>query len=678
MKTVIEIKNLTVDYKTQLGPIRAVRNLSFSIKKGEIFGLVGESGSGKSTAAWVVMRYLADNGRVTEGRVMFHGQNLLGLSKNELRSYRGKRIAMVYQDPMTSLNPAMTVGRQIEEVLETHNSVSKGARWKRVIEMLERVRIPDPLTSAAKFPHELSGGQQQRVVIAMALMCNPDLLILDEPTTGLDVTTEVRILDLIEDLKRNFDSAILFISHNLGVIAMISDRIGVIYAGAMVEDGPGREIFSVPLHPYTEGLLNCIPRIQESRSRNKLIPIKGRFPNLLNLPSGCVFHPRCIYAKEICRTTDTDLIEIKPNRKSACLRWQDFKKDRKPCLSKVSNSESLEWETVEIRSKMPQDGLLELDSVKIYFGGTRIFRRLSRKQPEYVRAVDGVTLKIHAGEVFGLVGESGCGKTTLARGIAKLCRNTSGSIRYDGENIWSLRRQKKKKYHKEVQIVFQNPDSSLNPRKKIRDIIARPLELFRGLQNHELRESIIELLDTVKLSSSFLDRFPHQLSGGEKQRVGIARAFATQPRFIICDEPVSAVDVSVQAAILNIITDLRRRFDVAMLFISHDLSVVRHISHKVAIMYLGEIAEVGEVNQVFSPPHHPYTRALLSAIPSVDPSERREMIRLEGSVPSPKRPPPGCKFHTRCPQKIGRICEEIIPHANEPSLGHVIYCHLYA
>jgi len=677
MESVLEIENLSVEYKTPDGFISAVQDFTLRIGEGETYGLVGESGSGKSTVAWVIMRYLAQNGRVAGGKVRFKGQDLMALGIEEFRQYRGKRIAMVYQDPMTSLNPSMMVGRQIQEVFELHSGGSKNETWDRSVEMLEKVFIVDPPSSANKFPYELSGGQQQRVVIAMALACNPDLLILDEPTTGLDVTTEANILDLIEVLRNKFNSAILFITHNLGVIAKVSDRIGVMYAGKMIEGGPVREIFKQPLHPYTEGLLNCIPKIVQKPSQRDLKPIKGTFPNLLKLPTGCVFHPRCPYAEEPCRQTVPDLIDVREERRSACIRWEELQSRQLVDETGPVPVREKEAEAPE-RSVHAQNGnLMQLHSVKKYFGGISIFERIVGMDEDYVHAVDDVSFSIAPGQVFGLVGESGCGKSTLGRTVIKLLNIKEGNITYNGKDIWKFSRNENKTYHKDVQIIFQNPDSSLNPKKTIAEILARPLRFYRNLKDSDLENTIIDLLKMVKLRASYRSRFPYELSGGEKQRVGIARAFAAEPRFIVCDEPVSALDVSVQASILNLLLDLQRNFNVALFFISHDLSVVQHISNEIGVMYLGRLCEIGLVDQVFSPPHHPYTRALLSAVPSIDPEETREAIRLIGPVPSAKNPPKGCRFHTRCPEKIGPICEEKEPPAYEPVPGHIIYCHRY-
>ena len=677
MKPVIDIKNLTVEFKSREGALLPVRNMDLYINAGETYGLVGESGSGKSTVAWVIMQYLAENGRVVSGDVRFKDVNLFRLTGEALRSYRSKKISMVYQDPMTALNPSITVGRQIQEVYEiAYKEGDDKKTLRQAIDILEKVGIVDPSSSVHKFPHQLSGGQQQRIVIAMALACNPDLLILDEPTTGLDVTTEARILDLIADLSENEKSAILFISHNLGVIAKVSHRIGVLYAGRLVEEGRAEDVFTHPLHPYTEGLLKCVPKKTQHATRVKLNQIKGRIPSLLNLPPGCIFHPRCPYAENKCAEKEPNIIGIDGGRKSACFRWQELKKSA--ALKLDSNEKASSDADAANSTENQKKTILELKNVKKYFGGIGAFERMVGIQPTVVHAVDGVSLRIPPGAVFGLVGESGCGKTTLGRVISRLHAPTDGSVVYDGRDIVGLNKKAAKRYHQEIQMIFQNPDSSLNPKKTVKEILARPLRLFQQLKGKALEDKLDELLRMVRLRENYRSRFPLELSGGEKQRIGIARAFAANPRLIVCDEPVSALDVSVQASILNLILDLQRERDVALLFISHDLSVVQNISDFVGIMYLGEIVELGLVHQVFSPPFHPYTEALLSAVPQISKEDRKEIIRLVGPVPSARKPPSGCRFHTRCHKKIGAICETKVPDKHMLNPDHFIACHLYA
>ena len=668
---VLSIEDLSVVYSTRRGMLPAVRNVSFSIREGEAFGLVGESGSGKSTISLAVMRYLADNGLITSGKITFLDKDLLTLDPDELRILRGNRVSLVYQDPMTSLNPSLTIGHQIDEVFEQHRNMSKRDARRASLTMLEKVHMPDPEDVALRYPHQLSGGQQQRVVIAMALSCDPGLLIMDEPTTGLDVTTEAHILDLVQELKQEFHAAILYITHNLGVIAKIADRVGVIYAGELVEHGPTRTVFGHPRHPYTEGLMTCIPRIEGTTGRGTLRPIGGNFPDLTQPPSGCIFHPRCRYRQDECGTTKVDLFEVTNDHRASCLFWNKLE------LTTFGIEESETHQVMETGSTAPAgQPLLSMVQVTKHYGGPGFLERITGSSVEKVKAVDGVNLDIAPGEAFGLVGESGCGKSTIGRTILKLHSLTRGNITFDGQDIWGFTGRSDREYRRQVQIVFQNPDSSLNPRKRITEILQRPLLLYKINQDDPQRRAQ-ELLELVQLEAWYSERYPHELSGGEKQRVGIARAFAAQPRFIVLDEPVSALDVSVQASILNLLLDLQRQFQTSYLFISHDLSVVRYICHRVAVMYLGKLCEVGPVEKIFAPPFHPYTEALLSAAPRLS-FAVEEVIRLEGSVPSAKNPPTGCRFHTRCPRFIGDICVNNEPKPIRLSDSHVIACHHFS
>jgi len=668
---VLDIDNLSVVFSTPRGPLAALRNVSLAIHEGEAFGLVGESGSGKSTLSLAVMRYLADNGRVTSGRMAFLGRDLLALDDEALRRLRGNRISLVYQDPMTALNPALTIARQVGEVFEQHRDMSRNEARRASVAMLDKVHLPDPEDVALRYPHQLSGGQQQRVVIAMALACDPDLLIMDEPTTGLDVTTEARILDLVQELKRSFRSAILYITHNLGVVAKIADRVGVIYAGELLEEGPTQSVFTRPRHPYTEGLMACIPRIDEMRGRSALRPIGGSFPDLTELPSGCVFHPRCRYRRDTCESTEVRLVAVAPDQRSSCLFSNELALgasagEPEPCDEQRNG-----------RPRASSNGvLLSLERISKYYGGPGLLGRIAGRQVDQVKAVDGVSVDIPAGEAFGLVGESGCGKSTVGRTLLKLHSLTGGRISFDGRDVSALSRREERDYRRQVQIIFQNPDSSLNPRKRISEILERPLKLY-GIEPNDPRRRALELLELVQLDSWYADSYPHELSGGQKQRVGIARAFAAEPRFVVCDEPVSALDVSVQASILNLLLDLQRRFRTSYLFISHDLSVVRYVCHRVAVMYLGKLCEVGTVDEIFTPPFHPYTEALLSAVPRLSFAEQ-PVIRLEGPVPSAKSPPSGCRFHTRCPRFIGDICINHEPKPVRLSASHTIACHHFA
>lgn len=660
---VLSVDHLAVTYLSREGAVPAVRDVSFDIARGETFGLVGESGSGKSTVALAIMSYLGANGRTT-GAIRYADHDMLTLGRNVLRKLRGSRIAMVYQDPMSALNPAIPVGDQISEGLRLHQGIGKREALDQAIDMMRKTHIPDPEINARRYPHQLSGGMQQRVVISMALINNPDVLILDEPTTGLDVTTEATILDLIAELRREFNSAVLFITHDLGVIAQVSDRIGVMYAGEMVEIGSTRSIFSQPQHPYTLALLSTAPSIL-SGAAGRLSPISGRLPDLRHLPTGCVFAPRCRFAEAVCLESSPPLATTTdPAHRAAC-----FFSDQLPPPGATSTL---------VPDRQPQpvgEPILHAEDLRVFFQERSLINTVLRRPEAPVQAVDGITLTLRRGETVGLVGESGSGKTTFGKTLVRLYDPTDGILTVGTTNVQDLSPTEDRDVRKRVQFIFQNPESALNPRKRVSEIIARPLRLYHLAEERAIPDRVAELLDLVQLRPEFANRFPHELSGGEKQRIGIARAFAAEPEVIVADEPLSALDVSVQATILNLLVDLQDRFGTSYLFISHDLGTVRHLCNRVFVMYLGNVYETGTVEEVFAPPYHPYTEALLSAIPVPDPAVSRDRIRLEGPVPSPRRPPTGCKFHTRCPRKWGPICEREAPPGQEAAPGHMIYCH---
>ena len=689
---VLQVTDLSIEYRTRGGNVHAVRDVSFSIGRGETFGVVGESGSGKSTLAFAVMGYLSSNAQVSGGRIDYQGEDLLTMPRERWDALRGARIAMVYQDPMSSLNPSIIVGEQVEEAITSHEPVPAKVARERTLELFAAVNMPEPSAIFRRYPHQLSGGQQQRVLIAMALANNPDLLIMDEPTTGLDVTTEAQILDLIADLKRRFSSAILYISHNLGVIARISDRIGVMYAGQIVEQGPVRDVFRRQLHPYTAGLLECLPSLDFGRKDRALKLIEGMIPDLARLPAACSFAPRCAHARERCHNESPALVEVVPAHLSRCMFWNDWGQAQvEPGSSELGKWGQARFNCAtgspghDARSSLapfsqsiepgPGSPLLAVDNLsRDYVDSKKLLGLFGTER--IVHALDGVSLDLAADETLAVVGESGCGKTTLARLIVGLVEPTTGTIRFGGVELEGSAAEREREVRRRLQMVFQNPDSTLNPKRSIGQALARPLALFRGLSGAQAVEEATQLLRAVRLDERYLDRLPNQLSGGEKQRVGIARAFATNPDLIVCDEPVSALDVSVQAAILNLLGDLQARAHTAYLFISHDMSVVRYLADRVAVVYLGRIAEIGPVERVFAPPWHPYTEALLSAIPVPDPDAAVTPIRLEGPVPSAANPPSGCVFHTRCPRKIGAICEQQLPPARQGPGGHTIVCHI--
>jgi peptide/nickel transport system ATP-binding protein len=697
----LDISDLSVHFQTRDGVLQAVRHVSLGIAPGETFGLAGESGSGKTTLGYAIVRALADNARTAGGTILFEGEDLLAKTPDDLRRIRGRRIGMVYQDPRSALDPTMPVGRQIAEVMEVHERASARTANARARDLLARVNIADPDLVARHYPHQLSGGMQQRVVIAMALAGGPSLLILDEPTTGLDVTTQARILELITDLKHRVGAAILYITHDLGVIAQVSDRVGILYAGELVEVASASRLFAHPAHPYTRGLLEALPDIDGVHG---LTPIEGRIPPLTRVPAGCIFAARCALAEPACVATTPAMSEIGEQHRAQCFRWRDVVATplRAPLASGTravpataitgpvtdtsTGGSDVAAPAGAQRHRAARDAtnasagradrclpVLAAERITKYYGsGSRLARRLGLGAPP-VRAVDDVSFDVGRDEVLALVGESGCGKTTLGRIAARLLRPTTGLLRftpYDGpedENGTALRRA--------AQIVFQHPDSSLNPMKRVGRVLARPLVLA-GLRRPLRGARVRELLAAVRLDAAYADRLPRELSGGEKQRVAIARALAMTPRFIVLDEPVSALDVSTQASIIRLLTDLRRAERASYMLISHDLALVRHVADRIGVMYLGRLVELGTVVEVFGPPSHPYTRALLSAVPRPDPAARGSRITLEGSVPSAQHPPSGCRFHTRCPNKIGRVCEELEPPLARVSATHWIACHI--
>jgi peptide/nickel transport system ATP-binding protein len=678
---VLDVENLTIAYETRKGDVEAVRNASFKVKEGETIGLVGESGCGKSTIAFGIVNFLGPNGKIMEGSVQFQGEELVGRSEAELKKLRGNRIAMVFQDPMQALNPSVRLGEQLAEVLTFHQPISKDQAWQRSIQMLKGVHMPDPDDVMNRYPHQISGGQQQRVVIAMAMLNNPALLIMDEPTTALDVTVEAAVLDLIEELKNDFQAANIFITHNLGVVARVSDQLCVMYAGQMVEKGPVADIFHNPRHPYTMGLLASVPRLGETKSDSILEPIRGRVPPPAERPTdACIFAPRCDYATEKCREALPATTAVSSDHLARCIYALEIdtrKRTRKKPATVAKK------ETAAPPKGIGKD-LLNFDSLKVYYPqqSNSVVSLVGLGEKKFVKAVDDVSVRLAKGRTLGVVGESGCGKSTLVKGIIGLEPISGGDVKFLGIDITQTVSERETNLIREMQMVFQNPDSTLNPSYSIGRQIARPIQRFKTVPKNQVKSEVLRLLQAVRLGAHYYDRLPRQLSGGEKQRVGIARALASRPDLIICDEPVSALDVSVQAAVINLLLEIQEMYGSSMIFIAHDLSVVRYFSDDIAVMYLGQIVEIGPAEAIYEPPYHPYTEALLSAVPIPDPDAEQKEIRLGGNVPSALNPPDGCRFHTRCPRRKemlpdgGKICETEVPPWRNSRSGHRILCHI--
>jgi peptide/nickel transport system ATP-binding protein len=655
----LSVSHMDVTYRVREQDRLALRDVSFRIERGESFGLVGESGSGKSTAALALVRYLPRNGRVSGGTVSINGLDPLSMGTSALRDLRAHTVSMVYQEPGRALNPSLRVDRQIAEVFEiagqsSHDAVASAE------DMLRKVQISDPGRVMRRYPHELSGGMAQRVVIAMALAVSPSLLILDEPTTALDATVEAEVLDLVAALRSEFQTSVLFISHNLAVIAKMCDRVGVLYAGELLEEGPAREVFDNPRHPYTVGLLRCIPRRGQRKDSDRLDTIPGFLPTPGHNMTGCVFAPRCALAQDKCRAEEPPLIPVSDVRTSRC-----YFHEQAPELPRATPAEIPAVAGSPDGAPNGADGsLVVIEGLSKTFGGS-------------VQALADVNLSIQRGETLGLVGESGSGKTTLARVLLGLTAPDQGSVvTMNGTALSPEARRRPRSVLRALQIVFQNPDSALNRRHTVRALISRPLTRLAGLSGARLRDRLEELITSVRLEDRHLSLRPSQLSGGLKQRVAIARAFAGGPEIVVCDEPTSALDVSVQAAILNLLADLQTTEQVTYLFISHDLGLVRYLSDRIVVLYLGRVMEVGPSETVFAGPHHPYTEALFSAVPSLD-GQRPSRIRLAGEIPSAANPPSGCVFHTRCPRRLTTgVCESTEPPLLEGEPGHLIRCHI--
>ncbi len=667
----LTLSHVEISYRVRRAQQRVVRDVSFNVARGESFGLVGESGCGKSTIALAIVRYLARNGSVSGGRIDIDGRDVLSLNADELRQLRARNVSMVYQEPGRALNPSILVGHQVAEVYEIAG-VKRSEALERAEEMLAKVQISNPAGVMKRYPHQLSGGMLQRAVIAMAIASEPSLLILDEPTTALDATVEADVLDLIRGLRSEFNTSLLFISHNLGVIAQMCDRVGVLYAGEMVEEGPAREIFEAPRHPYTVGLLRSIPSRDVSdlsNGRVALQTIPGSLPSPGAITQGCIFAPRCGLADDHCRNDAPPMYDVGDGRGSRCHYFE--RASEIPLVTDVTTEHDVVASGEDTTAAAAPSAASDEPLIRI-----RSASKTFHLSGQAIRGLLGVDLDIRAGETVGLVGESGSGKTTLARVLMGIIAPDEGAtIELDGHALNPDARRRNASEQKALQIVFQNPDSALNRRHSIRQLISRSLSKLGGYSGAQLTDRLESLMTSVRLSERYLPMRPSQLSGGLKQRVAIARAFAGDPRIVVCDEPTSALDVSVQAAILNLLTGLQRSKQVAYLFISHDLGVVRYLADRIVVLYLGRVMEIGPADRVFEGPHNPYTEALLSAVPTIDDLDRKR-IQLEGEIPSSSDPPSGCPFQTRCPRKIGEICETTEPELLEVEPGHSMRCHI--
>ena len=659
----LRIEDLEVRFELSTETVHAVSGISLTVAPSETFALVGESGSGKSVSMLSVMGLLPSPPAVVSGSVRFEGRDVLGMSEREMKRFRGREAAMVFQEPMSSLNPVHRIGRQIGEGLRIHQGAGRSEARRQAVHLLDRVGIPSAATRVDDYPHEFSGGMRQRAMIAMALACNPKLLIADEPTTALDVTVQAQIVDLVRELQEEYRLAVVWITHDLGVVAEIADRVAVMYAGRILEYGRAADIYRSTRHPYTSGLLRSIPRLDRPVAA-RLAEIPGSPRRVEERLAGCPFHERCPMVAQGCQDTLPDLLEVGAGHASACLHHT------------MMGPSSALWPSGP--AKPPERPGPDAGEVVVSARGLRVHfplsRGLARSRRGVVRAVDGLDLDVRRGRTVGIVGESGCGKTTLGRALVALVRPTAGTIEVNGRPI----DHRSGRHRRAVQMIFQDPFSAMNPGMRAADVIAEPLRIHRVAGSEQIRERIAGLLDLVGLPADAGNRYPHEFSGGQRQRIAIARALAAEPEVIVCDEPVSSLDVSVQAQVVNLLADLQSRTGLALVFIAHDLAVVRHISHEVMVMYLGEVVERAARDLLYAEPLHPYTKALLAAVPLPEPDQQvhAARTRLAGDLPSPSDPPSGCRFHTRCPVAVEGLCSTVKPELVEVAPGRWVSCHL--
>ena len=665
MKNAVQkINNLTIGFQSQKGEqISILKNISTSINQGETVGIVGESGSGKSTLALAMMGYVKHGLFTISGECMFHSNNLLEMSNKELENIRGRKIAMIPQNAGQSLTPNLKIGYQIDEALRLHTDLKQSERDEKISELLNKVRLPSPETMAQRYPHELSGGQQQRVAVAMALAGSPELLLLDEPTTGLDVTTQAHVLELLNLIAKDTGTSMVYVSHDLGAIAQVSDRVIVMYSGEIVLDGPVRSILKNPIHPYTFGLLKSIPKLTSPGLPNSM---SGSQPQPGSIKNGCSFYERCEFADDNCKA-NSPILEFIENLNTSvrCFKHNE--------LLNLNKSDSQYVKSIE--NKILKNEILNLSNVSISYAKQKFLEQLLNKINDDNPTVKDININIDKGETLALVGESGSGKSTILKSIAGLLKTKDGNIKFDKDKILSNDlRQRDSTFLRAIQLIFQNPDESLNPNHTVEEIISQPLRLYFGLKGQDLKEKIIEVLDKVRLGEFYLTRYPRQLSGGEKQRVAVARAFAAKPDIILCDEVTSALDVSVQAAVLNLLQELKEDFGTTYIFVSHDLAVVRAISDRVAVLYQGRLCEIGPSKNVYKFPSHPYTEVLLGAVLEPDPDIKPKLVAED--IVEEKPPENGCSFQGRCPRILGDICKNEVPPWQTCENGNSIRCHI--